>query len=61
MKVTDDRDTHILTLELFDNGGHRGGSFVIIYGNSNQFGTGAGQGRDLLDCGGDVGGIGVGH
>ena len=61
MKVADDGDTHILTLELLDDGRNRGGSFVVIYGDSNQLGTGTSQGRDLLHRRGDVGGVGVGH
>src|SRR6266550_4369320 len=61
MKVAYDGDAHILTFELLDNGGDRGSSFVVIYSDSNQLGTGTSQGRDLLHSGGDVGGIGVGH
>ena len=39
----------------------RRGRIVVVDGDADQLRAGAGQGGDLLDGGGDVGGIGVGH
>src|SRR5581483_5970193 len=41
--------------------GHGLRGVVIVDGDADQLGAGAGERGDLLDCGFDVGGVGVGH
>ena len=61
VEVADDGDGDAVLVELVDDRGDGGCGFVVVDGDADQFRPGAGQGRDLLDGGGNVGGVGVGH
>ena len=61
MEVADDGHAHALLFEPFDDVGDGLGGIVVVDGDADHFGAGAGQGGDLLDGAGDVRGIGVGH
>ena len=41
--------------------GNGGGGVLVVHGDADDLGAGEGEGFDLLDGGGDVGGVGVGH
>jgi len=46
---------------LFDNVGNGGRSCFVVDRHPDQFRSGASERGDLLDRGGDVGSVGVGH
>ena len=41
--------------------GNGRGGFFVVHGDADQLGAGEGERCNLLDGGGDVGGVGVGH
>ena len=47
--------------DAFDNIGNGLGGGVVVYGDADHLRAGAGEGRDLLDGGLNVGRVGVGH
>ncbi len=61
MEVTDDRRVPAFFLEAFDDVGNGFGGVVVVDGDADEFGAGAGEGGYLLNRGFDVGGVGVGH
>ena len=50
-----------LAADAFDDVGDGSGGVVVVDGDADDLGAGAGEGGDLLDGGLDVGGVGVGH
>ena len=61
MKVADDGDADTALVEALDDVGHSGRGFLIVDRDANNLGAGQGQGFYLLDGGGDVRRICVGH
>ena len=61
VEVADDGYAHTQLVEFLDNAGNGGGSLFVVDGSAHQFRASAGEGGALLDGGGDVGGVGVGH
>src|SRR5208283_1200159 len=61
VEVADDGNANALLVELLDDAGNSGGGGFVVDGDAYQFRTGASQGRALLDGGGDISGIGIGH
>ena len=47
--------------DAFDDVGDGLGGVIVVDGDADHLGAGAGEGGDLLDGGFDVGGVGVGH
>ncbi len=50
-----------LFLNAFNDIRHRLRCIVVVHGDADQFGAGAGKRGNLLDGGLDIGGVGVGH
>ena len=61
MEVADDRHLYALLIELINDGRDGGGCFFVVDRDSHQLGPGPGQRRDLLDGGGNISRVGVGH
>ena len=61
VEVANDGNAHALTVKLLDNRRNRSCGRVIVYSDSNKFRTSLRQRRDLLNCGGNVSGIRIGH
>ena len=61
VEVADDGRVPALGADALDDVGHGFGGVVVVDGDADELGAGAGEGGDLLDGGLDVGGVGVGH
>ena len=61
VEVADDGGVPALVGDAFDDVGNGLGGFVVVDGDADHLGAGAGEGGDLLDGGFDVGGVGIGH
>jgi hypothetical protein len=61
VEVADDGRGPALGVDAFDDVGNGLGGVVVVDGDADHLGAGAGEGGDLLDGGLDVGGVGVGH
>ena len=61
MEVADDGGVPALGVEGVDDVGDGFGGVVVVDGDADKLGAGAGEGGNLLDGGLDVGGVGVGH
>ena len=61
VEVADDGRLPALGADAFDDVRHGLGGLIVVDGDADQLGAGAGERGDLLDGGFDVGGVGVGH
>ena len=61
MEITHQRDVAIERSKLVDDVRYRCGGLVVIDGDAHQFRAAVVEAFDLLDGGGNIGGIGVGH
>ena len=61
MEVADDRRTQTLLLESFDDVGDGLGRIVIVDSDADDFAAGPRQSGHLLDCSGNIRGVGIGH
>ena len=61
VEVADDGRVPALGADTLDDVRDGGGSFVVVDGDADKLGAGAGECGDLLNGGFDVGGVGVGH
>src|SRR5690348_1548012 len=61
VEVADDGHTHALLFQTLHDVGNSGGGSLVIHRNAHQFGASTGQGGNLLNGSGDVGGVSVGH
>ena len=61
VEVTDDGRVPAPGLDAFDDVGDGAGGFVVVDGDTDELGTGTGEGGDLLDRAFNVCGVGVGH
>ena len=61
VEVADDGRVPAFFGDAFDDVGDGFGGVVVVDGDANEFGAGAGEGGNLLDGGFDVGGVGIGH
>ena len=61
VEVADDGRGPTFGADAFDDVGNGFGGVVVVDGDADELGAGAGEGGDLLDGGLDVRGVGVGH
>ena len=61
VEVANDGHADALLLELLDDRRDGRCRFFVVDRDPNQFGPGASQGGNLLDCRGNIGGVGIGH